>query len=460
MKTFQILSFLFLIFCFSCSTSPIEDFVVGENFINDTKAVVMIDTLTFQSSSVKFDSIITNSSGRFVVGCNYNSFSGYKNSNAFMELSFDDNITNTEIVFDSLNLVLNYDTYYSGDTTVTQTFSIHQLQEEMKLDNDGSLYSTSEFAYKSTPIGSINLKPRPNSHKEVSIRLSDILGSQLTKMIKEKSDTITTQTLFNKFFYGLVIKSQTNVKGAVVGFRTTDSQSNSSSTSSSSTTSSNNKTRPQIRLYYHLKSNPTDISDLYYKFSFYTSGIYFNQLFDDSSNSLLDGISNTNNERDSKLTNNLILAQSGVQIFSKIQIPYIDKLLQMGTNSAFVGATLRIYPVKGTYSSISSLPDSLYVYSADRKNHLIGQVTLPGSTTQYTYALLRVNNEVEKTVYYEIDISSFIDTELKEELETKKRSLMIGYGSASAKKTVGQVILGGLNSGIYSPKLNVYYYHN
>ena len=373
-----------------------------------------------------------------------------------MELSFDDNITNTEIVFDSLYLVLNYDTYYLGDTTVTQTFSVHQLQKEMKLDNDGSLYSTSKFAYQSTPIGSINLKPCPNSHKEVSIRLSNILGSQLTKMIMEKNDTITTQTLFNKFFNGLVIKSQTNVKGAVVGFRTTDSGTTGSSTA---TTTSKNKTRPQIRLYYHLKVNPTDISGLYYKFSFYTSGIYFNQLFDDSSNSLLDGISNTNNERDSKLTNNLILAQSGIQIFSKIQIPYIDKLLQMGTNSAFIGATLRLYPIKGTYTSTNNLPDSMYVYSADRKNHLIGQVTLPGSTTQYTYALLKVDKEVEETVYYEIDVSSFIDTRLKEELETNK-SLMIGYGSASAKKTVGQVILGGLNSEKYSPKLNVYYYHN
>ena len=453
MKTFQILSLLLALFTISCSTSSIEEFVLGDNFINDQTGVVMIDTLTIQSSTVKYDSIISNSSGRFLVGSNYNSFSGYKYANSFMTMKFDDAIEYTKFEFDSICLVLNYDTYYSGDTTITQTIDVYQLQEQMELE-DSYLYSTSNFSYNPVALGSVNLKPQPNSHEEVSIRLSDKLGTRLTEMIKEKKDTITTQDLFLKFFNGLVIKARTQTKGAIIGFRAADS----GSTEDTGTTS-DTETKPEIRLYYHLSPNPNDLHDLYYKFSFVTDGIYFNQISGDSTGSLLENIGNSNNERVSKLTENNVLVQSGIQTFAKLKIPYIDNLLKIGQNSALVGATLRLYPIKGTYTSTTNLPDSLYVYSADRRNQLIGQVTIPGSTSDYAYACLTIQKEVEETVFYEVDISSFIESELKEELETNL-SLMIGYGSSITKKSAEHVVLGGANSGKYSPDLNVYYYHN
>lgn len=453
MKTFQILSLLLALFTVSCSTSSIEEFVLGDNFINDQTGVVMIDTLTIQSSTVKYDSIISNSSGRFLVGSNYNSFSGYKYANSFMTMKFDDAIEYTKFEFDSICLVLNYDTYYSGDTTITQTIDVYQLQEQMELE-DSYLYSTSNFSYNPVALGSVNLKPQPNSHEELSIRLSDKLGTRLTEMIKEKKDTITTQDLFLKFFNGLVIKARTQTKGAIIGFRAADS----GSTEDTGTTS-DTETKPEIRLYYHLSPNPSDLHDLYYKFSFVTDGIYFNQISGDATGSLLENIGNTNNERASKLTGNNVLVQSGIQTFAKLKIPYIDNLLKIGQNSALVGATLRLYPIKGTYTSTTNLPDSLYVYSADRRNQLIGQVTIPGSTSDYAYARLTIQKEVEETVFYEVDISSFIESELKEELETNL-SLMIGYGSSITKKSAEHAVLGGANSGKYSPDLNVYYYHN
>ena len=453
MKTFQILSLLLALFTVSCSTSSIEEFVLGDNFINNQTGVVMIDTLTIQSSTVKYDSIISNSSGRFLVGSNYNSFSGYKYANSFMTMKFDDAIEYTKFEFDSICLVLNYDTYYSGDTTIAQTIDVYQLQEQMELE-DSYLYSTSNFSYNPVSLGSVNFKPQPNSHEEVSIRLSDKLGAQLAEMIKEKKDTINTQDLFLKFFNGLVIKARTQTKGAIIGFRAADS----GSTEDTGTTS-DTETKPEIRLYYHLSPNPNDLHDLYYKFSFVTDGIYFNQISGDATGSLLENIDNTSNERVSKLTGNNVLVQSGIQTFAKLKIPYIDNLLKIGQNSALVGATLRLYPIKGTYTSTTNLPDSLYVYSADRRNQLIGQITIPGSTSDYTYARLTIQKEVEETVFYEVDISSFIESELKEELETNL-SLMIGYGSSITKKSAEHVVLGGANSGKYSPDLNVYYYHN
>lgn len=464
MRTFQILFLFLMLLLVACSTSPLEEFVVGKNFIKDQTGIVKIDTLTLQSSIIKYDSIISSSSGRFLVGSNYNYFSGYKSANSYLTMKFDDAIEDTKFVFDSLCLVLNYDTYtsngktytyFSGDTTVMQTIGVYQLQEQMEL-KDGYLYTTSNFKYNPIPLGTKKLKPEPKSGEEVSIRLSDKLGNRLAQMIKDKRDTITSPDLFIEFFNGIVIKAQPDVKGAIIGFRTSDS---STSTSNTSTTESTAKTKPEMRLYYHLSPNPNDVHDLFYKFSFATGGIYFNQISGNSASSLIDGIENTNNERISKLTNDQVIAQSGIQVFTKLKIPYIDNLLKASKNSAVVGAILKLYPVKGTYNKISDLPDSLYVYKANRNNQMVGQITLPGESTKYAYGILTADDDVEGAIYYLADISAFIEAEVAEVTETNN-SLFIGYGSSMAKKTAGHVILGGINSGKYSPDLSVFYYHN
>ncbi len=461
MKTFQILSFLLAILTVSCTISSIEDFVVGENFIKDNSAVVMLDTVSIRTSVVKFDSIYSNSSGRLLWGSNYNSYSGYKSSNAYFEMKFDDDITETEFVYDSLVMILNYDTYYSGDTTVTQTLSVHRISEKMNLDKDNNLYTTDYFSYDETPLGSINLKPRPKSHKnEVRIKLSDKLGAVLAQKIKDKNDSITSSSLFVEFFHGLVLKSQNDAKGAVIGFSVHNkSESTGTSSTSSSTSSTSSASMPEIRLYYHLSPNPNDLRDQYYKFSFYTDGIYFNQISGNSTNTLIDGISDTKDEKSTKLTDNKMLVQSGIQVFSKFKFPYLLNLKLVGENSGFIAATLRLYPVKGTYNKAASLPDSLYVYSADRKNVLTSQILLPGSSSDYALGRLTIDKDADGLACYDIDITSFINSELKQLSETD-HSLFIGYGSTKTKKTVEQVILYGANSGKYAPKMNVYYYHH
>lgn len=370
-----------------------------------------------------------------------------------MQMVFDDEIENTEFIFDSLNMVLYYDSYYFGDTTATQTVTVHQLEQEMNFGEDGYLYTTSQFAYNMAPLGSINLIPQPGTRKKVSIKLSDQLGRRLAAMIMNENDTVTSDLLFMKFFNGLTIRTNPTIKGAVVGFRMTDSGSEDEDSSVEI------KTKPELRVYYHLSPNPDNLSELFYKFSFNAEGVFFNQIVENTSNSLIDGISNTNNERNSELTNQQVCLQSGVQIFAKFSIPYLDQLLLIGKNPAFICATLKLFPVKGTYAHSDQLPDSLYVYSSNTKNMLTQQIMLPGSTTDAVYARLNIIKNVEETVFYSIDIGNFIDTQLKEEFETNQ-SLMIGFKSDIAMKTASQLILGGQNSGKYSPELNIYYFHN
>jgi len=455
MKTIKLLSFILGILFVSCSISDIEDFVVGDKFVSNSSGIMLIDTSTINTSTIKFDSIYSNSVSRFLVGCNFNPYTGYKSSSAFMQMIFTDDIANKSFVFDSLCLVLSYDAYYSGDTTVQQTISVHRLTEDMALDDNGNLYTTSKFKYDDVPLGTVRIAPRPKTNKNLYIRLSDDLGNRLSEMIQAKKDTITDESLFISYFKGLVIKSEQNLNGAAIGFRKTISSSSESTNNSSLST----PTAPEIRLYYHLKPNPNNLSDLYYKFIFSSGRIYFNQISEESSGTPFENISLSDNELKSAATDNKLIVQSGIQLFTKFKFPHIDDLLLIGKNSGFISAQLILHPIKGTYLKSSDLPDSLYIYSSDRKNKLSSQVTIPGSTTIGVYATLNIVKEVEETVTYQADITNFIKTELSQTLETTK-SLMIGFSSTRSAISLDHIILGGAGSGKYSPELKIYYYHN
>ena len=457
-----ILCFLLAIITISCNVSSIEEFVVGENFIKDNTGATMIDTFKITTSTVMKDSLTSNGVGRILVGSNYTPYTGYLSSNAYFEMVFDDDIINTKkVVYDSLCMVLSYDTYFSGDTTVSQSFTVHRVLEEMQLDKKkGVLYTNSSFTYETTPFGSFTVTPRPKTNKNISFRLSDALGRKLTQMIIRESDTITNDEYFVKYFFnGVVIRSNSNVNGAAFGFRTTDKS--TSGTTTGTVVEKNPKIKPEFRLYYHLNPNVEEKHGLYYKFSFQSDKIHFNQIVPNTTNSLLSGLTSAKDmdERSSTLTNNCIYAQSGIPYYMKLQIPYLQNVKLIDKYSALIGATLNLYPVKGTYKESTELPDTLYIYSAITKtNKITGQILASGSTSNYVFAAKTIANNLDKTVSYVVDISSFINSEMAESSKYNL-SLMLGYGS-SAGKALDHVILGGANSGKYSPKLNLYYYHN
>jgi len=463
MRNFQVLLLLFVLLASaSCTTSPMEEFVVGKNFIKDQAGIVKIDTISIQSSVVKFDSVISSSSGKFLIGSNYNPFSGYKASNTYFTLKFDGTIDNTKFVYDSLCLVLSYDSYFAGDTLVSQKFSVHPLTEKLTTTNRNSsyLYTTDKFAYDTTPLGSVEFKPRPRSNNQLTIRLSDTFGGKLADMIKAKKEDITSSTSFmENVLKGIVIKPEQNVNGSILRFRTADID------KKNVLSKNKNLSKPEMRLYYHLVPNPNELKDLYYKFSFNSDGIYFNQIEENNKNSAIEGIESTRNEKVSKLTGNQTIVQSGVQLFTKLKIPYIKNLTKSASNPAVVGAFLRLFPIKGTYTKASELPDSLYIYTANKNNKLLGQVTLPGQSTKYV--LVRLGRDQNRNVivdekdrvYYEVDISAFVEAEIADQSLTTN-SLFIGFGSGSYQKTAEHVLIGGVNSGKYSPALSVFYYHN
>src|ERR1035437_1460441 len=67
---------LLMVALFSCNLSNIEQFQLGENFVDSNSGVVLIDTMTVYTSTVRFDSIVTNSLSSLLVGGYSNNYTG------------------------------------------------------------------------------------------------------------------------------------------------------------------------------------------------------------------------------------------------------------------------------------------------------------------------------------------------------------------------------------------------
>ncbi len=418
---------------FSCNLSKIEEFEVGKNFVESNSGMILIDTMQVITSTVQGDSIITNNLSSILIGEYKNSFTGTVTCNPFFEItngSF--SIGNCKLFYDSLVIRMNYNGYSIGDTTKLFTFDLRQLSEALKKRDDGYLYNTSLFQISTNSLGEARIYPQPHSKKNIYIRLSDQFGEELFNKITDKIDTVENSTLFKEYFKGIGLISHEN--SAAVGF---------------------NKDSISLRIYYHSNSLSTGTDTKYYfSFPFNASGIWYNQINYYPTGSLLASIDKNSHELSSSSTSNQTMVQGGSSIYTKIRIPGVNYLKGYGKNLVFTGAQIYLTPLKGSYQKANSLPDSLAVYNADRKNRITSQLQ---NSAGAVYAIKVAPEKYDELPYYRIDITPFFTSEINDPGETEN-SIFIGPLSSQSGTTVNPVVFAPDVPGKEIVKMTVFCY--
>ncbi|MCX6238248.1 MAG: DUF4270 family protein [Bacteroidia bacterium] len=421
---------------FSCNLSSIEEFQLGENFVDSNSGVVLIDTMIVNTSTVRFDSIITSGVSRLLMGGYKNLFTGTVTSNPNFEIASGSfTIVDTDLVYDSLVVRMNYDGYFIGDTMKLITINAKQLTKQLKLyTNSSYLYNTSSFQLADESLGEMRFYPHPNSKTDLNLRLSDKLGEKLFKDIMNKADTVSNTTYFKDFFKGLSLVSKENQNQAAVGFV---------------------KDSLSLRVYYHEVVKETESKrKTYFSFPFDASGVWFNQITHNAVGSLLGTIGQSKNVLPSNQTSDLTMIQPGIGIYTKIKIPGVSYLKGYGKNVAFIGSVIQITPLKDSYSETNPLPDSLSVYIADRKNQITSQL---GYSTGYVYANKVVPADFDKLPYYEIDITPFFTSELAKS-GISENSLLVGTVASQSGITINPIVFSGTDSNKEIVEMHVYCY--
>ncbi len=159
----SVISFVLIAFA-SCTKSS----ELGLNiFATDQINALFTDTLSISAVNESSDSILMYNYGNspfdsLLVGKINDSLFGLQQSQIFFKpLSL--NVPNLgAAVFDSVVMVLGYSVANNyGDTTDLQNFEVYRLTEDMA--NTDIIYSNKKFAQESSPIGSINFVPSPNT---------------------------------------------------------------------------------------------------------------------------------------------------------------------------------------------------------------------------------------------------------------------------------------------------------
>lgn len=434
-RCFRFITGIFLIaFLFSCNLSKIEEFELGQDFVDSSSGVVLIDTMNIYTSTVRFDSIITNGLSSLLVGGYKNSFTGTVTCSPHFEVSSGSFIINDDdLVYDSLVIKMEFNGYFIGDTTKLFSFNINQLAEKLVLNDDGYLYNTSSFQLFDQSLGEARFYPKPHSTSDLNIRLSDNFGKVLFNNIISKNDTMQTPAWFKEYFKGIAFVSNENQNLAAIGFA---------------------HDSIDVRVYYHeeVRATPAKVKT-YFSFPVDASGIWYNQIVHNTVGSPLEPIGQHKNELPSIQTSDQTMIQSGNGIYTKIMIPGADYLKGYGKNVVFIGSTIQITPLKNSYSDLNPLPDSLSVYVADRQNRITSQLS---NTAGYVYANKVVPAAFDRLPYYEVDISSFITLEIADGISDN--SLLIGSVASKAGTTVSPVVFAVTGSGSEIVKMHVYCY--
>ena len=424
-----------LIFALVSCNNDSKTYLIGDDAIDTDTRVIQIDTLTLNASTIILDSLVTSSKERILVGSYNDENFGRITSKSYFEFVGDEYEIDDKAVFDSIGLILRYDSYYYGDTLQPQTLKIQKITEDFTPEEGSSFYNTSKLKLDDEVLGELTFTPQPTKKDSIYIPLSKSFGVALFNDIIENNVNSNDDLL--KTVNGLAILPDTlsnNVLG--FGFKTNlESDHNS-----------------VIRLYYNVEKEYNE--DNNYK-DFYITGAakQFNQIQSDFSNTLLSDITSIEDIKPTSSTNQKSYIQSGSGVCMRIEIPYLINLNKLENNSTNLSASLKIYPVNNSYKNTSSI-DSLAVYVIDHKNRMIEQLTNFGGDN--VYALLNTSsyNEFNDTSYYTVDINAYIEQVLSGSYNSNYALLFL---LPDYDKSVDKLLLHDATSSDNKMKLSVIY---
>ena len=408
MKYF-IVGVLSIIYLSSC-TNDDTTYEVGNDFIESKFQVRVIDTFSIKAGTYKIDSLITSSTSRILLGNLEDENLGHLSAKSYLQLITSTFTLSSDAVYDSIGMILNYDSYYLGDTTKLQTYKLHRITEDFVPEEGDDFYNTSSLEYDSESLGEISFTPKPNKETDsLFIKMDNVLGEEIFNKILYND--INNSDDFLQYFKGLAIIPDTTESNHVLGFNAL----------ASSVTTGNSI----MRLFYTIKDDDNEDNSYYIDFFISNTAKQFNEVNTDLTGTTLGDFEDGEEIKLSENTDNLIFAQGGSGITARIEMPSIKKLLEFSENATTLSAELTFNPLKGSYDDSNPLPESLLVYVVDHKNRIIQQLTdIDGGIT---YANLNEeDNEFDENTFYSIDLSGFVEEILLSENDLNY-ALMIQY---------------------------------
>jgi hypothetical protein len=325
---YLIIGFISFVFLASCTTDD-TTYEVGSDFIENNIQVRVIDTFSIKAGTIKLDSLITSSSNRVLLGSVIDENLGHLSAKSYLQLITSSFSIDSEAVYDSIGMILNYDNYYYGDTTKIQTYKLHRITETFEPEEGDDFYNTSSLEYNSDILGEISFTPKPNKATDsLFIKMTDVLGEEIFNKIVDNE--INTSDDFLQYFKGLAIVPDTSENNHILGF---NAQTTSTAVGNTS-----------MRLYYTIEDDDSEDNSYYVDFVISAAAKQFNEIVTDLSATVLGEFVDGEEIKSSETSDNLMFSQAGSGISMRIEIPSIKRLSEVTDNSTTLSASLTFNP--------------------------------------------------------------------------------------------------------------------
>ena len=422
MNKIKLLTFISILALFTaCNSNGFEEHEIGGNLIDQSTDVLMIDTFTVESSTVKLDSVTTSGFSTVLLGKYNDPYFGNVRSDFFGEVDLASPFTlrttdgqKVFVEFDSLVFIMYHEPNklrFVGDTLAEQTISVHRVTEEFDLpDNKLSYKAHDKLAYETEALGSKTFIPRltlnsvieaikdldPLSEKGgIRIRLDDALGLDIIDKVNASDEILEDQVKWLNYFKGVVLKAGDN-NSAIFSFQT--------------------GTGMKMRVYYHDKEYDQAGVLRYYDLPVTANNLNFTNHSSDFMSdeySYIQKINDIENLRDdlsSEETDDLCFVQGGTGLMTKLRIPHIELLNRMGLAGGILKAELVFSPEKDSYDKdLYPLPYSRFeLYSTNKKNLFVSGIVNPSTNSQLTSTYVYNPRYIDES-YYSFDITSYVN---------------------------------------------------
>jgi uncharacterized protein DUF4270 len=403
-RIFYLSSFLAIISMLGCQKQPVLTF--GSSYLPDNASadIVRVDTTTVLVSTVYTDSTRTANTGYLQIGNLNDPYFGKISSRAFLQVAPPASLPSINVYeagnFDSVKLIMLFkkgNPYY-GDTTLTQTYQVNQVDTFYRLPAfSNGFWSNYSFSVDPAYLGQGSARIFPNVPytsqgfgDSLKIDLPKAFGQRLYNQIYNNSDSITNTANFLNWFNGLCISSTS--QGAIYGFR--DSA--------------------IMRLYYHTAAVYPTIA--FIDFGITNKSYQFNNITTDFTGTPLAKLKQPISGQvipPTTLSDTMpgragyINSMLGMEV--KLTFPYINTIALRQDFLSVVRAELTVQPVQGTFNTTWFLPSQLAVGLTDLHNEVI--TSIPGPTGAQ-FGNLVPNYSTPLSMIYSYDITPFIKTQI------------------------------------------------
>lgn len=432
-KPHIVFTLLFVVFAglLMPSCNDENEYILGENFIESSTKLSIVDTFTVEMSTVILDSVVTSGKGAMLIGNYLDTIFGNTSCSGFFQIGLPESISLDEHdIFDSVNLIIQYSKYSYGDTNSLMRLSVHQLKESIEPHENGNLYNVSSVDFDASPLGSVVFLPSPNSkNNTISITLKEAFGLDLFNKFVEGSEIVSDDISFLEYFKGIALLADETVNKTILGFNAVVGS-------------------PLIRLYTH-RIEETQVENQY-DFPMIQEDHQFNRMHYDFQNTPLQYVDNQSESIPSGITGNKAFVQGFQKIMTKVRFPSLPDFL-LNERGVILKAELIFYPYEFSYIDFD-LPEHVIFYETNHRNAPIGILSDPNGDP--LTAVLVKDEIFHKETSYTIDITDFITKEFSDSYYDVEHGLLISLYDPAYQLNLERILIETKSP---APKLKTYY---